>query len=379
MPYFENTQSEDIVLITTEGDAEPHIVIDENRIITVPKSIHTIAVQYDHNVETAIFDCPRYWDGHDLSKMQIYINYKCSNTAKGRYIADNVTVDPLNENLIHFEWTIRNTVTHTKGQIIFSVCAMEVNEEGIEQVHWNSEICTDMKVSEGLETVESLEEQYPDLYAQLIERITQNETEMQGMLDTVHQMIEEGAVGPMGPQGPEGPPGADGKDGQDGTPGKDGETGPQGPAGADGVRGSKWYFNDTTSIVDALPNDMCLDSKLDIYQYNGSSWEYKGTLKEQEATSEVISLASMIVCVSVDGTSVTIPLKKKYPKVPTISLDTSRTVTIRSEGVDETTKITGGTYNNSTGVLTLNLETASKKVKALAFITTPLDVTLNFE
>ena len=41
-------------------EAEPHIVIGEDRFITVPSELKRIAVQYDHNIETVTFDCPRY-------------------------------------------------------------------------------------------------------------------------------------------------------------------------------------------------------------------------------------------------------------------------------------------------------------------------------
>ena len=40
--------------------AEPHIVIDDDRYIAVPKKLRRLAVQHDHNVETVTFDCPRY-------------------------------------------------------------------------------------------------------------------------------------------------------------------------------------------------------------------------------------------------------------------------------------------------------------------------------
>ena len=55
--------------------SEEHIIIGRDRYITVPEGLKRIAVQYDHNVETVTFDCPRYWDEHDLSTMNIYINY----------------------------------------------------------------------------------------------------------------------------------------------------------------------------------------------------------------------------------------------------------------------------------------------------------------
>lgn len=46
---------------------ERHIVIGKDRFITVPEELKKIAVQGDNNIETVTFDCPRYWDEHDLS------------------------------------------------------------------------------------------------------------------------------------------------------------------------------------------------------------------------------------------------------------------------------------------------------------------------
>ena len=45
---------------TTETAIEGHIVIGNDRFITVPEEPKRIGVQYDHNIETVTFDCPRY-------------------------------------------------------------------------------------------------------------------------------------------------------------------------------------------------------------------------------------------------------------------------------------------------------------------------------
>lgn len=54
---------------------EAHIVIGKDRVITVPPDLRRLGVQYDKNVESVTFDCPRYWDGIDLLNMAMYINY----------------------------------------------------------------------------------------------------------------------------------------------------------------------------------------------------------------------------------------------------------------------------------------------------------------
>lgn len=47
---------------TASGVDEAHIVINSDRSVSVPDELKNIAVQYDHNIETVTFDCPRYWD-----------------------------------------------------------------------------------------------------------------------------------------------------------------------------------------------------------------------------------------------------------------------------------------------------------------------------
>lgn len=44
-----------------------HIIINNDRTVTVPDSIKKIGVQYDHNVNTLTFDCPRYSDEVDYT------------------------------------------------------------------------------------------------------------------------------------------------------------------------------------------------------------------------------------------------------------------------------------------------------------------------
>ena len=100
---------------------EPHIVIDRNRTITVPDQLKRIAVQFDHNVETVTFDCPRYWDGHDMSVMEVYINYKRPDGKIRKYTADNVTVDDSDNTIMHFDWTITNDVTSVNGNRRFFI------------------------------------------------------------------------------------------------------------------------------------------------------------------------------------------------------------------------------------------------------------------
>ena len=146
---------------------EPHIVIGYDRVVTVPDQLKRLAVQHDHDVETITFDCPRYWDEHDMSQMSVYINYLRSDTYQAAYKVPTVTVDANNSSIMHFDWTISRNVSSVIGKIVFLVCVKKTDADGNESNHWNSELCKDCYVSEGLEpNAEELKEAYPDIIEQ---------------------------------------------------------------------------------------------------------------------------------------------------------------------------------------------------------------------
>lgn len=146
---------------------EDHIVIGEDRFISVPKKLERLAVQYDHNIETVTFDCPRYWDEHDMSTMSVYINYLCPDGSSSFYRANNVRVDDSNSNIMHFDWTISRNVTNTPGKLMFIVCVKNSDNDSNEINHWNSELCTDCYISKGLEVYD---EEFVDIAQDMIEQ-----------------------------------------------------------------------------------------------------------------------------------------------------------------------------------------------------------------
>jgi hypothetical protein len=164
-----------ISTFTANPEIEPHIVVGEDRFITVPDELKRIAVQYDHRVETVTFDCPRHWDGADMSKMKIYINYVRSDGLLGMYLATNVVAEGYNTNVMHFDWTLTRNVTGIDGVISFLVCVKKVDDDGNEEIHWNSELCNDMYVSSGLEGEETVRNEYPDIFTQMLQRMDEIE------------------------------------------------------------------------------------------------------------------------------------------------------------------------------------------------------------
>lgn len=174
-----NMSDDDIALYLADNAVgEEHIVIDSDRKVIVPDSLKRIAVQHDHNIETVTFDCPRYWDGHDLSKMMVYINHLCPSGALGCTVATDIKVDETDANVMHFDWTISECVTLNEGFITFLVCAKTQDADGTNRHHWNSEICKDMYVSEGLELPEDFMETHPDVLTQVL-LFNQNVLELQ--------------------------------------------------------------------------------------------------------------------------------------------------------------------------------------------------------
>lgn len=174
---------------TVFTEVEPHIVIGIDRFIIVPDELKRIAVQYDHNMRTVTFDCPRYYDGRDMSKMKVYINIAGPNGTRSSYIADNVKVDYFDTNIMHFDWTITRAITEDKGNMAFLVCIRKADSDGNEENHWNSELNTEMYISEGMEYEESFEYEYPDIVSQLLQRMDDVEglatpEAMQGYADT---------------------------------------------------------------------------------------------------------------------------------------------------------------------------------------------------
>lgn len=161
---------------SNENVTAGNIVIGYDRFITVPESLKKIAVQYDHDVETVTFDCPRYWDEHDLSTMRVYVNYMRSDGTMGSHLCSNVAADANDSSIMHFDWTISGHVTYVAGTISFLVCVKEVGSDGAEITHWNSELNTDMYVSVGMKCQETVLRRYPDIITQLLYRMDQSES-----------------------------------------------------------------------------------------------------------------------------------------------------------------------------------------------------------
>lgn len=256
---------------------EPHIVIHPDRSVTVPEELKNLAVQYDHNIETVIFDCPRYWDGNDMSKMGIRINYEREDGYGDCYVCTDVTADEEDPKLMHFSWVISRNVSDMPGILRFAVCAIRNDSSAVgnEAQHWSSRICEEARVLPGLDYTEHVLETQPDVIlaawtatkeaqaaaedarmaakeareaAQAVDaavpKIGANGNWYIGEEDTgkpsrgaTGPQGVAGAQGPAGPKGEQGAAGSQGKQGIQGPKGDPGEAGPQGKQGIQGPKG----------------------------------------------------------------------------------------------------------------------------------------------
>lgn len=137
-------------LFASLNTEEPHIIINSDRSVTIPEELKNVAVQYDHNIETVTFDCPRYWDGNDLSKMIVNINFVRPDKYEDTYVCKNVTVDSDDPNIMHFDWTISRSVTEVSGTLTFIVCVRKSYIDGETSQVWHSQKCDTCTILPGL-------------------------------------------------------------------------------------------------------------------------------------------------------------------------------------------------------------------------------------
>lgn len=156
-----------------------HVIINRDRTVIVPESLKKIGIQFDHNVNTITFDCPRYPDEDssiDMSQMPIFINYMLPDKTPGSSLALNVTVDETDDTLIHFDWKITNAITPVNGVLSTLICVKQSDTEGNELYHWNTDLFQKFTVGNGMECNGQVAEMNPDVISQLLARMGEVDT-----------------------------------------------------------------------------------------------------------------------------------------------------------------------------------------------------------
>lgn len=171
------------------------ITIDsETRKINVPDSESVFGVETDMDVERKYFRCPRVvGDNIDLSAHKIYIVYVTAKDVNGTFLPDLVNGKYWCEDVsvegdyITFSWRLSGNVLSKSGIIAFKVLA-KTTDGSVEKTRWNTSpaYCTVlMTVPDG----DNIEEQYPDIVTQLLERM--DAVEAIATPEAMHRYVEE--------------------------------------------------------------------------------------------------------------------------------------------------------------------------------------------
>lgn len=152
-----------------------HIIIDAKKDVMVPETLRESITQWDHEIQEIIIDCPRYWYYEkDIYGLQFYVNYLTSKNAKGKKTLSTPCTVTLGdtEDMLQITWPIRRSLSQYDGPFAFLLCAKGVDENGNETPHWNSHLCKDMTIMEGLESnLQEMVEEYPDVITSLLLRV----------------------------------------------------------------------------------------------------------------------------------------------------------------------------------------------------------------
>lgn len=155
------------------GPVNDVIIINaEERTIELPESERKFGTESDRKSERKHFKCPKIvGDNLDLSTFSLFINFKNANNEVDIYPIDDAEVDG---DYITFSWLLSKKVTAyktdaSKNQLLsFIFCAK--SGEGPEN-EWNTTLCSDGIVLEGLEPGESIVEDNPDIIQYILERL----------------------------------------------------------------------------------------------------------------------------------------------------------------------------------------------------------------
>lgn len=153
--------------------SKERVVIGSDRYMVVPDSLKKLGVQYDHNVNSISFDCPRYSeDGIDMSEMNPFVTYMKTDGSVGMCACENINHT---DDRLYFDWPIKRDATAVNGSLACVVCIKKADDKGVEENHWNSEMCSEFFVNEGLDCTADTYEKNKDIITQLLTRMTRVE------------------------------------------------------------------------------------------------------------------------------------------------------------------------------------------------------------
>ena len=160
---------EEALEASKQAEEENVLVVDATtRTIQVPESQKLFGTESDGKTERKYFRCPKIvGDNIDLTKMQLFVNWRNANGEKGSYLVNDVETSGED---ITFSWQLQRTPLKYKGTISFILCAKSTGDAAENVLEWNTTLAQG-EVLEGLEATEQIEEENDELIMQLIQEV----------------------------------------------------------------------------------------------------------------------------------------------------------------------------------------------------------------
>lgn len=170
------------------------LVVDQDlRTIKIPSTVKNIGVESDDDVLRLKFAIPRYYGEFDLSEFDIRINYLNARSEGDVYeVNDAVMIDGTSTEDAHitFTWLVGRFAVMYKGLVTFNICLKKI-ENGLVVREFNTAPAT-LPVLQGLETMEQITQEYPDLLESWREYLfSARETDMSAIETAVQKGKED--------------------------------------------------------------------------------------------------------------------------------------------------------------------------------------------
>lgn len=153
-------------------DSDTRFVINPTTRVIKNESLRkTVLIQHDHNSERFTFELPRMIEGHDMSlcdKVEVhYLNIDSATKEQksGKYEVTDLQIAPGDEEKVICSWLISNNATSLCGSLNFLIrfCC---TENTFIRYAWNTAICKDISVGNGIDASNMFEEEYVDIIEQ---------------------------------------------------------------------------------------------------------------------------------------------------------------------------------------------------------------------
>lgn len=173
---------------TVIDDDHKFVVDPTTRAVTNKAGSRTTIMQFDHQSEELYFEVPRVIEGHDMTLCDVvqvhFTNIGTGTSVSNRqsnpgvYEMTNLRASDEDPNILVCSWLISQAATQYYGKIEFAlqfICYDSVDPEVMGYI-WNTDICDTIDVKKSISNHDAILENYPDLYYQLEERVSDLET-----------------------------------------------------------------------------------------------------------------------------------------------------------------------------------------------------------